>query len=139
MLNALTMAKPGIYPDPPMFVTKKRRAINSETQLYTSAATKAICQSIGSITISLRANIAFECNKFCVVCQTWPSRLKYPTTQLATGPYFLASMKLQKYRPPDTGNADDNSLIANPIAKVMMLVSIQPQISTTGPPYSKPV
>lgn len=62
----------------------------------------------------------------------------HPTHQLATGPHFPASMNDQKYRPPETGKAEDSSPIASPTRMVTAPVNTQLQMSTTGPPYSSP-
>ncbi len=48
-------------------------------------------------------------------------------------------MKAQKYKPPETGNAEDNSLSARLTQMVSMLANTQPQTSTTGPPYKRPM
>lgn len=49
----LTMPTPGTYPSAlPGSVAKKRRAVNRETQLYTSAATSAICS--GTVHLDMR-------------------------------------------------------------------------------------
>ena len=47
-------------------------------------------------------------------------------------------MNDQKYRPPETGKAEDSSLIASPTRMVTAPVNTQLQMSTTGPPYSSP-
>lgn len=62
----------------------------------------------------------------------------HPTHQLAKGPARPPNMKAQKYKPPDTGKADDNSLSTRAAQKVKALAKTHPQISTTGPPYTRP-
>jgi len=47
-------------------------------------------------------------------------------------------MNDQKYRPKETGKAEDSSLIASPTRMVTAPVNTQFQMSTTGPPYSSP-
>ncbi len=61
-----------------------------------------------------------------------------PSYQPATGPYFPANMNDQKYRPSETGKAEDSSLMASPTRMVTTPVNTQLQMSTTGPPYSRP-
>jgi len=65
---------------------------------------------------------------------TCPSILTQPTSQLAQGPYCPANMNDQKYRPPETGNLEESSLIASPTNMVKNPVKTQPQMSTAGPP-----
>ena len=69
---------------------------------------------------------------------TCPSRLIHPTNQLAQGPYCPVSMNDQKYRPPETGNLEESSLIASPTSMLKNPVATQPQMSTAGPPYNSP-
>lgn len=68
----------------------------------------------------------------------WPKKFVHPTHQLARGPMCPPSMKAQKYKPPETGKADDSSLSARAAQTVKMLANTQPQTSTAGPPYRRP-
>ena len=105
------------------------------TNVYVLPLTKAICTELAQLERQLARHYAATRSSSQATC---PSRLIHPTNQLAQGPYCPVNMNDQKYRPPETGNLEESSLIASPTSMLKNPVATQPQMSTAGPPYNSP-